>query len=74
MFYYYDWTMILLVPVIIFTIYAQAKVSSNYNRYYRASDFNRHIALRMLQRVSHLVSRNCNRGYGVTLRNRRGKP
>ena len=33
MFYYYDWTMILLVPVIIFTIYAQAKVSSNYNRY-----------------------------------------
>lgn len=33
MFYYYDWTMILLVPVIIFTIYAQTKVSSNYNRY-----------------------------------------
>lgn len=33
MFYYYDWTMILLVPVIIFTIYAQAKVSSNYSRY-----------------------------------------
>ncbi len=33
MFYYYDWTMILLVPVIIFTIYAQAKVSSRYSRY-----------------------------------------
>ena len=33
MFYYYDWTMILLVPVIIFTIYAQKKVSSHYNRY-----------------------------------------
>ncbi len=31
--FYYDWTMILLLPVIIFTIYAQAKVSRNYSKY-----------------------------------------
>jgi Zn-dependent membrane protease YugP len=32
-FYYYDWTLILLVPAIILTIYAQAKVSSTYKKY-----------------------------------------
>ena len=32
-FFYFDWTMILLVPAIILTIYAQAKVSSTFGKY-----------------------------------------
>jgi uncharacterized protein len=32
-FYYWDWTMILLIPAIILTIYAQAKVSATYRKY-----------------------------------------
>lgn len=30
---FFDWTMILLIPALILTIYAQAKVSSTYKKY-----------------------------------------
>ncbi len=33
MYYFWDWTFILLVPALILGIYAQARVSSAYNRY-----------------------------------------
>lgn len=33
MFYYYDWSYILLLPAIIFTMYAQFKVQGNFRRY-----------------------------------------
>lgn len=35
MFFFYDWTWILLIPALILSIYAQAKVSSTYDRYSR---------------------------------------
>ena len=33
MYYYYDSSIIFLIPAIIFTMYAQAKVKGNFNRY-----------------------------------------
>jgi Zn-dependent membrane protease YugP len=37
MYYFWDWTFIILVPAIILGIYAQAKVSSTFNRYSQIS-------------------------------------
>lgn len=31
--YYYDWTLILLIPALLLTIYAQGKVSTTYHKY-----------------------------------------
>ena len=31
--YYYDWTMIILIPAIILSFWAQAKVSSTFSNY-----------------------------------------
>lgn len=36
--YYYDWTLVLILPAIIFAFYAQFKVSSAYNRYAKVSN------------------------------------
>ncbi len=33
MYFYYDWTWLLLIPALIFAIYAQTKVSSTYERF-----------------------------------------
>ena len=33
--YYFDWTLILLLPAILLTVYAQSKVTSTYRRYSR---------------------------------------
>ena len=35
MFFYYDWTWILLIPALIFSIHAQTKVSSTYEKFSR---------------------------------------
>jgi Zn-dependent membrane protease YugP len=35
--FYYDWTMILLVPALLLSIYAQAKVSSTFNQYQKVA-------------------------------------
>ena len=37
MFFFYDWTWILLIPALILSIYAQTKVSSTYDKYSKIS-------------------------------------
>ena len=34
---FYDWTYIILIPAIIFTMYAQGKVNSTFNKYLRVN-------------------------------------
>ena len=38
--FYYDYTMILLIPAILLTLYAQSKIQSEYNRYLRVKSNN----------------------------------
>lgn len=51
MFWFYDWTMILLLPGLILTIWAQSRISANYSKYSKVSASSGITAQEMVRRM-----------------------